>query len=256
MPVYLLVIAYDGTPFAGWQRQSNAVTVQAVVEQALARQIGEPVRVVGASRTDAGVHARAQGAHVEVARQLSPSGLVHGTNVHLPPEVRVMAARRMKDGFHALRCAREKEYRYYLSREPVLSPLAARYVVRAPRRLDLVAMRAATARLPGRHDFSAFARVGGAHRQPWRTLHRAEWVEHGEHLVLHLVGDGFLRGMVRALVGTLLEVGRGRRAPEQLGALLEGGERGRAGPTAPAHGLVLERVDFSPEWEYEIGACP
>jgi tRNA pseudouridine38-40 synthase len=253
MQVYLLTVAYDGTPFGGWQRQPNAPTVQAVLEQALGRQVGEAIRVVGSSRTDAGVHARAQAAHFESTRPHALAGLVHGTNAHLPAEVRVMAARRMREGFNARRCALEKEYRYSLIRAPVLSPLEARYAVRAPRRLDLEAMRAATARLIGRHDFSAFAKVGGAHRQSWRTLFRAEWVEDGVRLELVLVGDGFLRGMVRALVGTLLEVGRGRRAPEQLEALLRGGERGDAGPAAPARGLVLERVVFAPEWEHEEG---
>jgi tRNA pseudouridine38-40 synthase len=116
-------------------------------------------------------------------------------------------------------------------------------------------MRAATACLVGRHDFGAFAKTGGAATSPWRTLHLAEWLEDGETLTFRVAGDGFLRGMVRALVGTLLEVGRGRRTPDSVAALLAGVGRGEAGPNAPAHGLVLQRVDYPERW-LELPAEP
>lgn len=246
--VYRLTVSYRGEAFAGWQRQPNAPTVQEVLEDALAGLLGRPVRVVGASRTDAGVHARGQAAHLELDEPFALSGLVHGTNHRLPPDVRVLAAHRMAAGFHARKHAAGKEYLYRLRREPVLSPLDAPFAVRADPRLDLAAMRAAAERLAGRHEFSAFALAGGGHRSPVRRILSAEWLEVGPELTFRIRGEGFLRGMVRALVGTLIEVGRGRRGVEEFAALLAGGARGEAGATAPAHGLTLERVFYPPAW--------
>ena len=239
-----LLLAYRGTAYAGWQRQLNARAVQEVVEEALADLVGSPVSLAGASRTDAGVHARGQVAHLDLDRDFSCSGLVHGTNHRLPDDIRVLAAEPAPADFHARFTARGKEYRYRISRAAVVTPFDAPYVVRVDGELDLGALRAATERLLGRHDFTAFALAGGAHREPERTITAAEWLEHGDQLVFRVVGDGFLRGMVRGLVGTLLEVAAGRRRPESFGALLEGRARGEAGPTAPARGLILERVFY------------
>jgi tRNA pseudouridine38-40 synthase len=249
MATYRLTLSYRGERYAGWQRQTNALAVQQVVEEALAGLVGRPVTVGGASRTDAGVHARGQAAGLVLDDPFPETGLVHGANHRLPSDIRVLAARRMPDGFDARRHAGAKEYRYRLRREPVLSPLDAPFAVRADPDLAVGAMAEAVAHLPGRHDFSAFALAGGSHRQPFRRVLEAEWIETGPELELRVVGDGFLRGMVRGLVGTLLEVGAGRRSPAGFAALLEGGRREAAGPTAPAHGLVLERVIYPPEWE-------
>jgi tRNA pseudouridine38-40 synthase len=251
MPTYRLLLSYRGTAYAGWQRQENAFTVQQAVEEALERLLGEPVRIVGASRTDAGVHARGQVAHLELPRPFPERGLVHGTNHHLPEDVRVMAAAAMPDGFHARKHALGKEYVYRLSRAPVLSPLDSLFVAPVAVTVDLERMVRATASLAGRHDFSAFALAGGSHRQPFRRIFSARWEEDGEKVRLRVVGEGFLRGRVRALVGTLVEVGTGKRSPESFAALLAGRPRSEAGPTAPAHGLVLERVLYPPEWTLE-----
>jgi tRNA pseudouridine38-40 synthase len=246
--VLRLTLSYLGAGYAGWQRQKNAVAVQQVVEEALADLLAAPARVVGASRTDAGVHARAQEAHLELRRDFSLAGVVHGANHRLPADVRVLAAHRVPDGFHARHKAESKEYRYRLLRAEVLSPFDAPFALRVEGELDLARLRRAAAHLVGRHDFTAFALAGGAHRDAVRTIHAAEWLEHGPELVFRVVGDGFLRGMVRGLVGTLLDIGAGRKSPESLRALLRGRPRGEAGPTAPAHALTLERVTYPERW--------
>jgi tRNA pseudouridine38-40 synthase len=241
---YRLTISYRGTSYAGWQRQDNALSVQEVVEAAVGKLTGYSVRVTGASRTDSGVHARGQVAHLDLERLLPARALVHGVNPHLPEDIRVLAAAEIDDTFHARKSALGKEYRYRLSRAEVVSPLDALFVVQVPARIDLGRMERAAVYLPGRHDFSAFALAGGSHGQPYRLIQAATWMEQGEELVFSVTGDGFLRGMVRALVGTLIEVGLGRRDPESLPGLLQGRPRSDAGPTAPAHGLVLERVFY------------
>lgn len=248
MTTYRLLLSYRGTAYAGWQRQKNALAVQQVVEEALERLLGAPVRVVGASRTDAGVHARGQAAHLELPRPFAESGLVHGTNHHLPEDVRVLAAAAMPAGFHARKHAWGKQYVYRLSRAPVLSPLDAPFMAQAPAPLDVERMARAAELLAGRHDFSAFALAGGSHTQTFRRIFSARWEEEGEEMRFQVVGEGFLRGMVRVLVGTLVEVGTGKRSPESFAALLAGRPRREAGETAPAHGLVLQRVFYPPAW--------
>lgn len=246
---YRLRIAYVGTDYAGWQRQDNALAVQQVVEEALARILGRSVTVHGAGRTDAGVHARGQVAHLTVANASAPRetrrALVHGANRHLPAVIRVLAAETVDDAFHARKSATGKTYRYRLCRARVIDPFRAPFVVPAPVGLDLEAMKRAASMLLGRHDFSAFAKSGGSHGQPERTIQRAAWSEAGDELTFVVAGDGFLRGMVRALVGTTLEVGRSRRSPDDFARLLQGGPRSSAGPNAPARGLCLEHVEYS-----------
>lgn len=242
---YRLDLAYVGSDFGGWQRQPNADTVQQRVEAALSELTGDAVAVIGASRTDAGVHARAQVAHVDLARPFSSKGLVHGANHHLPSTIRILSAGLAPPGFHARFSAAAKEYVYRLRPGRFAPPNQAAFVLAVPDRLDRNRLQAATLLLPGRHDFSCFALAGGSHRSPVRTLFRAAWAEEeaGE-LTLRLTGDGFLRGMVRSLVGTLLEVAYEQRSLAGFARLLAGGDRACAGPTAPAHALALERIDF------------
>lgn len=257
-----LTISYGGGAYAGWQRQTNALAVQQVVEEALgalfAGDLGpdldsEPVTIVGAGRTDAGVHARGQVAHLDPPRPLPATALVHGTNHHLPADVRILAASPVPTDFHARKSATGKRYAYRFVEGRVASPLDTRFAATLPRPLDLDAVRRALAALPGRHDFSAFALAGGAHTSPVRRLFAATVDREPpavrdapSKLVFRFWGEGFLRGMVRALVGTLVEIGRGDRAPEDMARLLEPGRaREEAGATAEARGLCLERVFYS-----------
>lgn len=247
--VYRLTLAYHGASYAGWQRQTNALAVQQVVEEALSGLLGATVQIHGAGRTDAGVHARGQTAHLRLDEPFPEKGLVHGTNHRLPPDIRLLAAHRMPAGFHARKSALGKEYLYRFYRGRVVPPLDDPFVMRAPRGLDVAAMRRAIACLVGGHDFTAFASAGGAHGQPVRRIFAATVDESGRELHLRFVGDGFLRGMVRAMAGTLLEVGTGRRPPGSVAELLTGRPRTEAGPSAAAQGLVLERVIYPPRWQ-------
>lgn len=246
--VHRLILSYRGTAYAGWQQQTNALAVQRVVEEALGKLLGDDVRIVGASRTDTGVHARGQVAHLVLPRPFPARGLVHGTSHHLPPDVRVLAAHEMPPGFHARKSALGKEYLYRIYRGRVVSPLEEPYVTRVERPLDVAAMRAALGVLVGRHDFTAFAIAGGSHKSPVRRLFAATLDEVGRELHLRFWGEGFLRGMVRSIVGTLVEVGRGQRSVASVGELLAGRPRSEAGPTAQAKGLVLERIFYPSRW--------
>jgi tRNA pseudouridine38-40 synthase len=239
---FALVVSYRGGGYAGWQRQPRALTVQQMLEKALARLLGETVAVVGSGRTDAGVHARGQVVHLDARLALPCRALVHGVNALLPDDVRVHWAGRMPSDFHARKRAAGKEYRYLLSAEPVIDALEQPSRVPLPRDVDVALVRAAMPLLRGEHDFSAFASSGGAHRQARRTIYRAQLHQRGRRLELRFAGTGFLRGMVRALVGTLFEVGRRRMSRSELRGLLRGGTRDQAGAAAPARGLVLERV--------------
>ena len=246
MPTFRLTLEYDGTDFAGWQSQKQGErTVQATLAAALAEIAGQPVRVLGAGRTDAGVHAEGQVAAASFATRLDPETLARASNAKLPADLTVVAATLAPDGFDPRREARSKLYRYALWNGSAPSPLRRRrcHHVREP--VDVAAMAGTAAALVGRHDFASFRAAGSPVASTTRTLMRVavEGEARGE-IRFELLGDGFLRHMVRNIVGTLLEVGLGRRAPESLPALLAARDRSAAGPTAPACGLTLVRVDY------------
>ncbi len=248
-----LVLEYDGTGFHGWQAQPGRAerrTVQAVVELALERLLGEPVTVHGAGRTDAGVHALGQVASVVLERAtMAPEAIRDGLNALLPEDVAVRLVEDAPAGFHARKSAIGKHYRYLLLCRQARAPLLRRRVWHRRGRLDLEAMARAAVPLVGRHDFSAFRAAAGQAKHPVRTLRRLtvapDPAGEVEGLVrIDLEADGFLMHMARILVGTLVEVGRGRLAPEATAAILAGRDRRAAGPTAPAHGLYLVAVRY------------
>ena len=245
MRILKLTLSYDGTRLVGWQRQAEGESVQGVLEDALARFEGGPVTVHGAGRTDAGVHALGQVASVEVTFGHDVATLARALNAQLPEDVRVLSVEEALPGFHARFSARSKSYRYCIRNGAVASPFERAYAWHVPQPLDVDAMRQAASRLLGPHDFSTFRSVGTDVPDAVRTLHTSDVLgDAGALLTYEVSGDGFLRHMVRAIVGTLVEVGRGWRDPAQMDALLQARDRARAGATAPPHGLFLVRVDY------------
>jgi tRNA pseudouridine38-40 synthase len=240
-------IQYDGTDYVGWQRQPNGVSIQALLEDALAPIEGGVVTLHGAGRTDAGVHAEGQVASATLSNTLAAPTLARALNAVLPPAVRVLTVEEMSPEFHARFSARAKTYEYRIVNAPVVSAFLHRYVWHVRQPLDVEAMRTAATPLVGRHDFGAFQGAGPAAVSTERTILAFD-VEDGRGLdvplALRVTGDGFLRHMVRNIVGTLVEVGTGRQDPQRLPAVLESRDRSRAGPTAPAQGLFLINVTY------------
>ncbi len=260
-----ITVAYDGTRLVGWQRQAAGESVQGLLEDALARFEGGPVTVHGAGRTDAGVHALGQVASARVTATHAVDALLRGLNAHLPEDVRVLSVEDAEPDFHARFSARRKTYRYLLRNTAVASPFDRAYTWHLPDPLDVHAMQTAAAALVGTHDFAAFQSVGTSTPDAVRTIFRSVIVEWSappsagaRHdgpsdllpgagaplLAYEVCGDGFLRHMVRAIVGTLVETGRGWRQPGAMAGLVAGRARAEAGRTAPAQGLFLVAVDY------------
>jgi len=271
--VLKLTIAYDGTAYVGWQRQASGTSIQGLIEDALARIDGAPVNVAGAGRTDAGVHAFGQVASATVTTALDTATLKRALNATLPPDVRCAAVEQMPDDFHARYSAIGKQYDYWIWQGDVQPPFVRTWSWLVPRALDVAAMDAAARLLEGRHDFAAFQSAGSGVKTSVRTVTQArvlagpdavrpeqrdsaaQWEQWhrasalcdtpgGLPIVVRLEANGFLRHMVRAVVGTLVEIGERRRAVESISDLLASGDRSAAGPTAPPTGLILVRVDY------------
>jgi len=240
-----LTLSYEGTGFAGWQRQPGGRTVQAVIEDVLAVIDEQPVTAIAAGRTDAGVHALGQVVSAEVRNHLPPDVLVRAINVRLPEDVRVLSATDAPSGFDARRDARAKVYRYTMALGADPGPFVRRVVWHIPQRLNVAAMQEAAAALVGEHDFGAFQAAGGDLRSSVRRLSKSVLIDEPgtpRYLRYQVTGSGFLRHMVRNIVGTLVDIGKHRWPPEEIAAIVASRSRQRAGPTAPAQGLVLVKV--------------
>ncbi len=255
MPSFKLTIAYDGTDFVGWQRQVSGASIQGVLEEALAVLDGRDVAVMGAGRTDAGVHARGQVASITVARAIDAASLVRAVNARLPQTVRVTGAVEVPAAFHARFDARSKTYHYRIWNSAVMDPFLRSYVWHIPSPLlDVAAMMEAASLLLGRHDFSAFQAAETDAHSPERTVFCSRFITEppslptagdGKRLLTYeIAGDGFLRHMVRSIIGTLVEVGRRRQPSSWVAEVLASRDRARAGRNAPAEGLCLMSVDY------------
>ena len=245
MPRFKLTLEYDGTTFVGWQRQENGVSVQEILENAIFAMTGEHAAAFGAGRTDAGVHALGQVAHLDLARDWAPWRLAEGLNAHLVPHpVAVVQAETATEDFDARRCATARLYLYRIlnRRAPLTLDLGRAWRVKP--RLDAGAMNAAAEALVGRHDFSTFRDSQCQAKSPVKTLDRLEVRREGDMVLIEASARSFLHRQVRSMVGSLVEVGSGRWTADNLKAALEAADRSRCGQVAPAHGLYLQRVDY------------
>src|SRR4051794_16316464 len=281
MATFKITLAYDGTGYVGWQRQANGVSIQGLIEDALRELDGRDVPVAGAGRTDAGVHALGQVAGFTIARAIGPEALVRALNAHLPPAIRIVHAEETAAAFHPRFGARQKTYRYQLWNGDVLSPFERGYAWHVPGPFDIDAMNAAAGRLVGRHDFAAFQAAGSSVATTEREIFSSRVIAGlkpcatgddtgsiviaglkpcatseatgsgaglqpcGPLIVYEVSGAGFLRHMVRTIVGSLVEVGRGRRPIDWISEIVASRDRSAAGPTAPPHGLFLVNVTYA-----------
>jgi tRNA pseudouridine38-40 synthase len=241
---YKAVVEYDGTDFAGWQRQPGQRTVQGVLEEAIREMTGESVFMRAAGRTDAGVHADGQVATFDLEVNIPPHGFLRGLNSILPADVALVDVALAAPDFDARFSARGKVYRYTVWAHFVRSPLHARRTWHVRQPLDLEAIRAAAAGLIGEHDFRAFRASDCERRTTRRIVRRIEVDRQGARLTIEVEATAFLKNMVRILVGTLIDVGRGRLTPEAVSRMLETGDRAAGGMTAPPQGLTLLRVIY------------
>ncbi len=251
MPTFKLTLAYDGARYCGWQVQRDQVSLQATFERALAKITGHEVRVSASGRTDAGVHALGQVVGFECDTHLTADVLQRALNAELPRDMAVVDAEPAPEGFDATRHAVRKQYRYTIDDGPTRDVFARHYAWYQPTRLDAEAMHRSGQALVGRHDFSSFETGGSPRHNSVRTVFEVCVQRRrgtlGEKLAIDVSGDGFLYNMVRAIVGTLVDVGRGFEDESLLARVLAARDRKAAGQTAPANGLCLMRVDYEPE---------
>ena len=242
---FKLVIEYDGTGYHGWQRQKSDRSIQAEIEKALTVMTRQALTLAASGRTDAGVHALGQVAHFTCETAIEPGTFHLGLNSLLPDDIVIKACERVPDTFHARYDARRKIYRYRILNRQVPTALDNRYAWHIRKELQIGAMQAAAAQIVGQHDFKAFEGTGSPRASTVRTIFRAQLNQEAEgYLIFEIEGDGFLRYMVRNIVGTLVEVGRGKITPEAFKSILESKDRDRAGATAPPQGLFLVSVDY------------
>ena len=244
----LLNISYLGTDYVGWQHQENGPSVQEVVENALKNALGEKIRVTGASRTDAGVHAEEQRAHFDTLATIPPDKYPFVLNRYLPPDVRVTFGQQVDECFHARFCAERKTYTYRFYNAPHASAIWHRITCHVPLPLDDSLMAGAVLKLKGEHDFSAFAAAGGQAKTTVRRIFDASVERSGPFVQLTVTGNGFLYNMVRIIAGTLVSIGHGKLTPDCFDTALSTGDRLVLGPTAPPGGLELTKVRYNAVW--------
>jgi len=239
-----MIVEYDGTGFSGWQRQENAPTIQASLEDALRQMTGVPTVIKGAGRTDAGVHALGQVAHFDTEANIPLHGFRRGLNQLVSRQISVADVFEAAPDFDARFSARGKLYRYQIWNRDSRRPHLERFAWHTPRALDAAKMHEAGAFLVGRHDFAAFRAADCERRTTIRNVSRLAVTRENDLVTLEIEADAFLKNMVRIITGTLVEVGWGKRVPQNLPELVAGGDRTKSGVTAPAMGLTMVRVDY------------
>lgn len=240
-----LTVAYDGTDYHGWQIQNNGITIESELNRCLSELLGEQIQVIGASRTDAGVHALGNVAVFDTECRMPAEKMSYALNQRLPEDIRIQRSEEVAPDWHPRRCESRKTYEYRIYRGEFPMPVKRLYSYFTYHLLDVDSMRRAAVFLEGEHDFRSFCQTGAQVESTVRTLYSVEIEEQGAELVIRVCGNGFLYNMVRIIAGTLIEVGRGRRRPEDMTAVLQAADRNAAGPTAPAHGLTLVKYEFS-----------
>ena len=247
---YKLLIQYDGTDFHGWQVQENDRTIQGELERVIGKLNNAPVKVAGSGRTDAGVHAEGQVANVKLTRPFTPERLRLAINGNLWRDIRIMSVEKVDDDFHARFSAKQKTYLYRIVNAPVMTPFWRRYALHESRPLDVARMTAASRLLLGEHDWTAFSSAQGDSDNKVRTVSDCTietiWDARARASIIEfrITANGFLRYMVRSIVGTILEVGQGEKDFDTIQTAIVTGDRNLAGKTAPAHGLTLLQVDY------------
>jgi tRNA pseudouridine38-40 synthase len=239
-----LLLGFDGSAYHGWQIQSQQNTIQGELQQAIGQITSEQTSLVGSGRTDAGTHARGFVANFSTAARIPAASLVRALNSVLPPDIRVLSARAVPADFHARRSARSKIYRYQIYRGATLPPHLAREHFHYPYPTDLSIMKQASELFVGAHDFASFAAQGAGRENTVRQIYSCQLTNLGHRLIFAVEGNGFLHHMVRNMVGTLLELGRGQMTLPEFETLFTVRDRTRAGFTAPARGLILIKVNY------------
>jgi tRNA pseudouridine38-40 synthase len=239
-----LTVEYDGTNYHGWQVQHSGETIQLVLEKAISTFVGQPTRITGAGRTDAGVHALGQVANFFCPKEFDQHRIRRAFNALTPADITIKEVEIVPDSFDARRDGRSRVYEYRILNRPAPSPFYLTTALHVHDPLDLEVMRRAVRCLEGEHDFSSFQAAGCDAAHAVRKVYRTSLEQPGELLVYTIEATAFLRHMVRNIVGTLIEVGRGLRSPQSFAELLEARDRTKAGPTAPAHGLFLVEVKY------------
>lgn len=239
-----LVIAYDGTRYHGWQLQPGEPTVEGYINKALSELLGEEIAVIGASRTDSGVHARGNVAVFDTESRIPAEKLCYAINVRLPEDIRVQQSMEVEPDFHPRRVKSQKTYEYHILNRRIALPTERLYSEFIYYPLDIQAMQKATQYLVGEHDFRSFCSVKTQAESTVRRIYQLEAMQNGDNITISVTGSGFLYNMVRIIAGTLIEVGRGAYPPEQVKVILTGCNRSLAGPTAPAKGLVLVGIEY------------
>ncbi len=240
----MLTVAYDGSAYSGFQLQDNAPTIEGEVNRCLGELLQEEIKVIGGSRTDAGVHALCNIAVFDTESRIPGEKISYALNQRLPEDIRIRQSQEVAAGFHPRRCESRKTYEYHIlnAKFPVPTKRLYSYFTYVP--LNVGKMQEAAAYLVGEHDFKSFCSAGGQTESTVRTIHSLQVMQEGEEIVIRVTGNGFLYNMVRILAGTLMEAGKGAWEPERANEILLAKDRGAAGPTAPACGLILAKYEF------------